>query len=185
MAEKRTLDGITVREHIDMLHAAVSALRTDLDRIERLLDAALPDAGFEQSDNGREGSQMVDDYRKRVTALCERHRDLIPRPASITPPPGWIGLLDEMLDTIRKMTADGTNFRLRWVKEKRGRLVTGYESRGPSRAAIDAVIEHYEEVRSIATCQICGAPGTRDVERWPRRIMTTCAAHRDVYDHEH
>lgn len=116
--------------------------------------------------------------------FMRKHADLIHPEALVLLPPGWVVMVVEMLASISLRMDDGTSFRVRWIKEKLGRLVVIYECEGPSRDAIDAIIEHVEEVRSAETCQVCGAPGTRDLHRWPFKLKTTCREHEGMYGHE-
>lgn len=85
--------------------------------------------------------------------------------------PGWVGLLEVLLEQLQaRADSGGIQARALLTREKWGRLSLRFFPLDPA----DEAMVVYVEMLSMHICEVCGAPGTLIPEPWHR---TRCKAH--------
>ena len=105
----------------------------------------------------------------------ESFPDLLRHAFDVSPPPGWVPLVDRLLRRIDAalQPEDREGFQISQVKEKFGGLRV-YHSGGDE---IEAMVDEADE-EAQRTCEVCGAPGRkRTGGGW---IAVRCDKHAEV-----
>lgn len=85
--------------------------------------------------------------------------------------PGWVALLEVLLDQLQaRADSGGVQARALLTREKGGRLCLRFFPLDPA----DEAMVVYVEKLSVHICEVCGAPGMLIPELWHR---TRCNAH--------
>ncbi|MEY9831063.1 hypothetical protein ABIA25_002878 [Sinorhizobium fredii] len=114
---------------------------------------------------------------KTFEELKAKYPRLIPRRFGFQCEIGWIGILDAYFEIVDRELPEGSDYKLRQVKEKLGSLRIYDSSYGEPLLSVRAVADAHAlaEARSLHTCEYCGQRG-----RFRKRrgyLTVTCDDH--------
>ena len=114
----------------------------------------------------------------KIYDLVKRHSNLFGKSSyDISILPGWIPLVDTLLDVIQNELKETEHLQIVQIRESNGSLRFSFGTKGVSeeRAIIFHRLVGITEHKSEKVCSLCGAPGKIEGDLW---VSTKCEQHR-------